>query len=39
MKKKDIRLKTTNEIFSQIKYVKANAYEEIFYFKLNNNRE
>lgn len=35
MKEKDKRIKITTEIFSSIKFVKVNAWEEYFYDKLN----
>ena len=34
MKCKDKRTKATNEIFTQIKFIKINSYEEIFIEKL-----
>ncbi len=34
MKEKDQRMKVSNEIFSSIKYIKANANEEYFMDKL-----
>ena len=39
MKEKDKRVKFTTEIFSCIKFLKVNAYEEYFYDKLNEQRE
>lgn len=38
MKSKDKRMKTTNEIFSSIKFIKVNAWEEYFYEKLDVKR-
>ena len=35
MKEKDARIKITTEIFSIIKFVKVNVWEEYFYDKLN----
>ncbi|KRX07923.1 P-loop containing nucleoside triphosphate hydrolase [Pseudocohnilembus persalinus] len=39
MTKKDGRMKVTNEIFGQIKFIKVNAWEEFFYDRLNVKRE
>lgn len=36
MIEKDKRIKITNEIFGQIKFVKVNAWEEYFYDKLDD---
>lgn len=38
MKRKDKRMKATNEVFSNIKFVKVNAWEEYFYNKLDLKR-
>lgn len=39
MKDKDRRMKITNEIFGQIKFIKVNAWEEFFYDRLDVARE
>ena len=39
MVEKDLRVKITTEIFSSIKFVKVNAWEEYFYDKLDAQRE
>lgn len=39
MTTKDNRIKCTNEIFGQIKFIKVNAWEEYFYDRLNVKRE
>lgn len=39
MKEKDKRIKITNEVFSQIKFIKVNSWEENFYEKLDAARE
>jgi hypothetical protein len=39
MKDKDKRIKITNELFGQIKFVKVNAWEEHFYDRLDRSRE
>lgn len=38
MKDKDKRMKVTNEIFGQIKFIKVNAWEEFFYDRLDISR-
>lgn len=38
LKAKDKRMKITNEIFNQIRFVKANAWEKYFFNKLNRAR-
>jgi hypothetical protein len=38
MSKKDIRIKQSNEVFSQIKFIKTNCWEEFFYDKLDYKR-
>ncbi|KAL4454971.1 hypothetical protein ABPG74_006353 [Tetrahymena malaccensis] len=39
MKEKDDRMKITTEIFNAIKFIKANAWEEYFYDKLDQKRQ
>ncbi|KAL4503360.1 hypothetical protein ABPG72_000966 [Tetrahymena utriculariae] len=39
MKEKDDRMKITTEIFNAIKFIKANAWEEYFYDKLDSKRQ
>ena len=38
MVEKDERMKITTEIFNAIKFIKANAWEEYFYDKLDTKR-
>jgi hypothetical protein len=38
MTAKDERMKVTTEIFGAIKFIKANAWEEYFYNKLDTKR-
>ena len=39
MKLKDKRMETTNEIFNGIKFIKQNAWEDIFYEKVIHRRK
>lgn len=39
MKLKDDRMKITNEVFGQIKFIKVNAWEEFFYKRINDKRD
>lgn len=39
MKDKDGRMKVTSEVLSLIKFIKVNAWEEIFYTKIDEKRK
>lgn len=39
MNLKDDRMKISNEIFGQIKFIKVNAWEEFFYKRVNDKRD